>query len=119
MKKLMIVAAMLAMALATAAPAFAQQTSGDASFSAALANKLGNQCAQIINQQNTGNVQNNALVVQEQDVAQVNAAEVVAVGSDVEVNQTNTNAQNATINQVGVLQAAFAAQDCMQALTIK
>ncbi len=118
MKKLMVLAAMLAMALVVAAPAFAQQESGDASFSAALANKLGNQCAQIVNQQNTGNVENNAVIVQDQFVAQVNAALIGAFFSDVEVNQTNTNEQNAEINQTGVVQVAAAEQACEQALAI-
>ena len=114
----MVLAAMLAMALVVAAPAFAQQTSGNASFSAAIANELGNQCAQIVNQQNTGNVENNAVVVQDQFVAQANVALIEALFSDVEVNQENNNAQNAEINQVGVAQAAAAEQACQQALAI-
>ena len=116
MKKLMLLAAMMAMVLVAAAPAFAQQESGDASADVALANELGNQCAQIINQQNTGNVENNAVVVQDQLVAQENLAAILAVASDVELNQENNNEQNAEINQTGVEQNAQAEQNSVQAL---
>jgi hypothetical protein len=120
----MLLAAMMAMVLVTAAPAFAQTESGDASFSADISNLLGNQCVQIINQQNTGNVENNADIAQEQVVVQANIAAIVD-GVDVlstgdnTIEQSNTNEQNAEINQVGVVQTAFAVQDCMQELAIK
>ena len=118
MKKLMLLAAMMAMVLVAAAPAFAQQESGDASADIALANELGNQCVQIINQQNTGNVENNAVVAQDQAVAQENVAEIAAILSEVTLNQGNTNEQNAEINQTGVEQVAAASQNCEQALAV-
>ena len=65
----------MAMVLVAAAPAFAQdQTSGAATGGdVAIANELGNQCVQIINQQNTGNVQQEQEV--EQNLEQLNAIE--------------------------------------------
>ncbi len=118
MKKLMLLAAMVAMVLATAAPAFAQQTSGGATFNAEISNVLGNQCVQLINQQNTGNVEQDAVIDQDQAVLQLNLALVLALLSNVDVTQTNTNEQNAEINQTGVQQIAEAEQACEQALAL-
>ncbi len=118
MKKLMLLAAMVAMVLATAAPAFAQQTSGGATFNAEISNVLGNQCVQLLNQQNTGNVAQEQNVEANQVVVQTNIAEIVAVLSGVEVTQTNENAQNVEANQTGISQAQAAEQLCLQALTI-
>ena len=116
MRKLMVLVAMLAMMMVAAAPAFAQQESGDAEFNAGLANEKGNQCAQIVNQQNTGNVVNNAFLLQLQEVFQVNFAEIFAFFSDVDLTQSNSNAQNGEINQTGVAQGAAAEQNCKQEL---
>ncbi len=119
MKKLMLLAAMVAMVLATAAPAFAQQTSGGATFNAAISNELGNQCAQILNQQNTGNVAQEQNVEANQDVLQLNLALLLLVlAGEIDITQINANEQNVEANQTGISQAQAAAQACTQALTI-
>ena len=121
----MLLAAMMAMALVAAAPAFAQvnQTSGAATGGdVAIANSLGNQCVQIINQQNTGNVQQAQEV--EQNLVQLN--EIVAnlvienVTGDVnaEQNVTGTNEAAQTVSQEGIEQLVGAEQSCAQALAI-
>jgi hypothetical protein len=125
MRKLMLLAAMMAMALVAAAPAFAQvnQTSGDATGGdVAIANSLGNQCVQLINQQNTGNVAQEQNVTQ--NLAQVNeiVANLVIAGvtGDVnaEQNVTGTNEAAQTVSQEGIEQLVGAEQSCAQALAI-
>ena len=120
----MLLAAMMAMALVAAAPAFAQdQTSGDATGGdVAIANSLGNQCVQIINQQNTGNVAQEQNVTQ--NLAQVNAIVANLVVDDVtgdvnaEQNVTGTNEAAQTVSQEGIEQLVGAEQSCAQALAI-
>jgi hypothetical protein len=135
----MLLAAMMAMALVAAAPAFAQneQTSGGATTGdVAIANSLGNQCVQIINQQNTGNVNQEQDVEQtaEQNLVQINAIQSNVVegnvagdvnangmiGDDNEFNQTNVGEQNIdqTVTQEGIEQAVEAQLSCTQALAI-
>ena len=118
MKKLMLLAAMLAMVLVAAAPAFAQdQTSGDATGGdVAIANELGNQCVQIINQQNTGNVQQEQEV--EQNLTQINtimaSLNIQNVTGDVNAEQNIDQ----TVTQEGIEQIVNAEQNCEQALAV-
>ena len=121
----MLLAAMMAMALVAAAPAFAQvnQTSGAATGGdVAIANSLGNQCVQLINQQNTGNVAQEQNVTQ--NLAQVNAIVANLVVDDVtgdvnaEQNVTGTNEAAQTVSQEGIEQLVGAEQSCAQALAI-
>jgi len=121
----MLLAAMMAMALVAAAPAFAQvnQTSGAATGGdVAIANSLGNQCVQIINQQNTGNVQQAQEV--EQNLAQLNEIEanliIERVTGDVNAEQNVAAANEAaqTVSQEGIEQLVGAEQSCAQALAI-
>ena len=121
----MLLAAMMAMALVAAAPAFAQvnQTSGAATGGdVAIANSLGNQCVQIINQQNTGNVQQAQEV--EQNLVQLNEIEANLVINNVtgdvnaEQNVAAANEGSQTVSQEGIEQLVGAEQSCAQALAI-
>lgn len=127
MKKLMIVAAMLAMLIAVALPAFAQhQTSGDASAAGATlrAGDLANQAVQVANNVNSGNVEQDAAITNIQanqgavaDVDQnidtnvednvvavvVQTNEQVAVVAQ-DVDQTNVQTNENEINQAGITQ---------------
>jgi len=134
----MIVAAMLAMAMAVAIPAFAQQTSGDAEAAGAtlIAGDLANQCALIANNVNSGNVDQDAAINNIQanigalaEVEQIIATNVegntVAIvvqtneqGAVVvqDVDQTNVQANLSEINQVGIAQVNNAQLTCEQAI---
>ena len=138
LKKLMIVAAMLAMALAVAIPAFAQQESGDAESAGATvtAGDLANQCVQVANNVNSGNVDQEAAIANIQtnlgalaDLEQAIATnvednvvavvvqpneQVAVVAQDVE--QTNVQTNENEINQAGIEQVNNAQLTCEQAI---
>ena len=135
MKKLMVLAAMLAMALAVAAPALAQQTSGAATSGGAslTAGDLANQCAQVANNVNTGNVDQDAaaeniqsnigaLALLEQNATAgggllsfLNFALNLAF-VDQDVTQTNNATQTNVIAQDGIDQINNAKLECNQAI---
>ena len=133
MKKLMVLAAMLAMMLVAAAPAFAEQTSGDATAGGATltAGDLANQAVQVANNVNSGNVSQTATAVNVQSNVGAEAVlsqNATATGDDAlaanigvllasqDVNQTvDQNASN-TIVQGGIDQINNAQQTCNQAI---
>ena len=97
MKKLMVLAAMLAMMLVAAAPAFAEttQTSGDATVGGAVvsADDLVNQAVQVANAVNTGN--------QNQDIATIQAnlqANVTTLEDMASIMETGPGDQNVGVN---------------------
>ncbi len=99
MRKLMILAALLALALAAAVPAFAQQTSGAATSGGATltAGDLANQCAQVANNVNSGNVSQDAAAVNIQtNIGALAALEQAATASG---GSTATNMGNQTATQ--------------------
>ncbi|MDQ3999534.1 MAG: hypothetical protein M3283_00725 [Actinomycetota bacterium] len=125
MRKLMLLAALLAMTLAASAPAWAQQTSGPATGAQGVnAAHAGNVCVQQLQNVNTGNVS------QEQAAANINeqigadqtavaiADEGVAVASNVagDITQTQDVNQSIAQNQEGIEQVNNALQICEQAL---
>jgi hypothetical protein len=131
MKKLMILAAMLAMALMVAAPALAQQTSGPATSGGAelKAGDLANQCAQVANNVNSGNVSQNAeaanvqsnvgaaaLVEQNATASGFLAFALNLLGIEQNVTQTNNATQTNVIAQDGIDQVNNAQLTCDQAI---
>ncbi len=139
MKKLMVLAAMLAMALMVAAPALAQQTSGAATSGGASlkAGDLANQCAQVANNVNSGNVDQNARANNTQaNVGALTAASqngtagggglldilnfvLNLLGIDQDVTQTNNATQTNVIAQDGIDQTNNAKLECNQAIEQK
>ena len=128
MKKLMLLATMLAVVLLVAAPALAQnapQTSGAASSNLTVdAAGAGNVCAQQANNVNTGNNQQNLANAQANIQANINllerARQDIAAGGDVNVASGNaaTQTNTATSAQYGITQLNAARQQCEQALAI-
>ncbi len=131
MRKLMILAAMLAMAMAVAVPAFAQQTSGAATSGGATltAGDLANQCVQVANNVNSGNVSQTAaatniqanigaLTAIEQNATASGDRSTAANAADVDQNvtQNNTATQSNTITQDGIDQVNNAQATCNQAI---
>ena len=129
MRKLMLLAAMLAMVLAVSAPALAQQTSGPAVGGQAVdAAHAGNVCVQQVQNVNTGNVsQAQAAATINEQIALLGVAVAVAEGTDAkadaksvvkdaEQNQTQNVTQNITQSQVGISQTNNAFQLCHQIL---
>jgi uncharacterized protein involved in high-affinity Fe2+ transport len=125
LRKLMLLAALLAMTLAASAPAWAQQTSGPATANPSVnAAHAGNVCVQQVQNVNTGNVN------QVQEAANVNAQiaalqeavaiadEGVAVASNQvgDVHQDQTVNQSIAQNQEGIEQINNALQICQQTL---
>ncbi len=129
MKKLMLLAALLAMTLLASAPAWAQQTSGAATANPSVnAAHAGNVAVQQVQNVNTGNVS------QVQAAANINAqigvlAAIVGnveegpgpqmnriVQRDIDVDQTQNVEQNITQNQEGIEQVNWAFQLCNQTL---
>ncbi len=133
MRKLMIVAAMLAVLVVVAAPAFANhQVSGAASAGGATlrAGDLANQAVQVANNVNTGNVSQDAtafnvqsnigaVATLTQDITAGDEAIVLAEGilvADQDVDQNvDQNAEN-TITQEGIVQENNAQLTVAQAI---
>ena len=107
MKKLMLVAAILAMVIVAAVPAIAQidqdseqeADSGDVnqSFSVTGGGDNSNQCVGIQGTANTGNAQNQLDVIQYGSTA--DDFEFDEVGADLSVSPTNTTECNQQVNQ--------------------
>ena len=129
MRKLMLLAALLAMMLVASAPAWAQQTSGPATANPAVnAAGAGNVAVQQVQNVNTGNVsQEQAAATINEQIALLGVAVAVAEGTDAkadaksvvkdaEQNQTQTVTQNITQNQEGIEQVNWAFQLCNQTL---
>ncbi len=133
MKKLMVLAAIMAMAIAAAAPAFADQTSGDATSGGATvtAGDLANQCVQVANNVNSGNVSQDAAAANVQtNIGALEALVQDATASGDNSTATNMGTQTATqdVNQTvdqtasnvivqnGIDQVNNAQQTCNQAL---
>jgi hypothetical protein len=125
LRKLMLLAALLAMTLVASSPAWAQQTSGAATANPSVnAAHAGNVCVQQLQNVNTGNVS------QEQAAANINeqigadqtavalADEGVAVASNVagDITQTQDVNQSITQTQEGISQVNNAFQLCHQVL---
>ncbi len=127
MRKLVLLAALLAMMLVASSPAWAQQTSGPATANPAVnAAHAGNVCVQQVQNVNTGNVsQEQAAAAINEQIALLGVA--VAVGGDdaqarvqnvrenVQV-QSQTVDQNITQNQEGIEQVNWAFQLSNQTL---
>ena len=130
MRKLMLLAALLAMTLAASAPAWAQQTSGPATANPSVnAAGAGNVCVQQVQNVNTGNVSQSQDAVNENaqiGFTQVAAATAVAgddatavatnVAEDVNVTQTQTVNQSIAQTQDAIHQTNNAFQLCNQIL---
>ncbi len=126
MRKLMLLAALLAMMLVASSPAWAQQTSGPAtanpSVNAAHAGNVAVQQVQNVNTGNVNQVQNAANVNVQIGFAQLAAAiagdDAFAdnFAEDVDVDQTQNVEQNITQNQEGIVQINNAIQICEQTL---
>ena len=131
MRKLMLLAALLAMMLVASAPAWAQQTSGPATANPSVnAAHAGNVCVQQVQNVNTGNVNQEqaAANINEQigfqQVAEATATSVEGdaiaaaanVAEDVNVTQTQDVNQSITQNQQGISQVNWAFQLCNQTL---
>jgi opacity protein-like surface antigen len=135
MKKLMVLAAMLAMTLAVAAPALAQQTSGPAGAGGAslTAGDLANQCVQVANNVNSGNVDQDAAAANIQSnigalaLLEQNATAgggffsffnfaLNLLGVEQNVTQTNNATQTNVIGQDGIDQINNAQLTCNQAI---
>jgi len=108
MKKLMILAALLATVLLTAIPAIAQQVSQDTEqegesgevdqdLSATQEGSNSTQCAGIQGVTNTGNAQNAIGIIEYQSRA--DDLEFEEVGSTIDVNPANTTTCTSEVNQ--------------------
>lgn len=107
MKKLIVIAAMLAMTLIVAAPAMAEidqeseqeSESGevDQSFEVSSEGDSSNQCANVQGVANSGNAQNQLDLVEFFSLA--NDFEFDEVGSDVEVSPENSTTCDQQVNQ--------------------
>ena len=129
MRKLMLLAAMLAMTLVASSPAWAQQTSGPATANPSVnAAHAGNVCVQQVQNVNTGNV--NQVQTAETVNAQIGVLAAIVgneeagpgpqmnriVQRDIDVDQTQTVEQNITQTQEGIEQVNWAFQLCNQTL---
>ena len=126
MRKLVLLAALLAMTLVVTYPAWAQQTSGSATANPAVnAAGAGNVAVQQVQNVNTGNVNQeaNALNANAQ-IGFIQAALAFAgddafadnFADDINVDQTQNVEQNITQNQEGIEQVNWAFQFCNQTL---
>jgi len=107
LKKLMLLAALLAMLVVAAIPAIAQvdqegeqeADSGevDQTFDVSSAGDNGNQCAGIVGNANTGNSQNQIDLIQYASTA--DDFEFDEVGSNLDVTGTGTTTCDQTVNQ--------------------
>ena len=107
MKKLMLLAALLAMLVVAAIPAIAQvdqegeqeADSGevDQTFDVSSAGDNGNQCAGIVGNANTGNSQNQLDLIQY--ASDADDFEFDEVGSNLDVSGTGTTTCDQTVNQ--------------------
>ena len=129
MRKLMLLAAVLAMTLVASSPAWAQQTSGPATANPSVnAAHAGNVCVQQVQNVNTGNV--NQVQTAETVNAQIGVLAAIVgneeagpgpqmnriVQRDIDVDQTQTVEQNITQTQEGIEQVNWAFQLCNQTL---
>ena len=113
MKKLMLIAAMLAMTLIVAAPAMAeidQESEQDAesgevdqSFEVSNTGDNSNQCANVQGVANTGNAQNQIDVIQYGSEA--GDFEFEEVGSKIDVSPTNSTECTGEVNQAATAAA--------------
>jgi hypothetical protein len=129
LRKLMLLAALLAMMLVASSPAWAQQTSGPATANPSVdAAGAGNVCVQQVQNVNTGNVSQeqaaeniNAQIGNLQvAIAEATAADATATATneqgDVNVTQTQNVDQSITQTQQGISQVNWAFQLCHQTL---